>query len=53
VAGLPAPAEQHHFDRIGKDPKWGWDEADAKNPSDSKTKPTQERFFLLSIEINK
>jgi hypothetical protein len=26
---MPAiTAEQHHFDRIGKDPKWGWDEAD-------------------------
>jgi hypothetical protein len=24
----PVPEQQHHFDHIGKDPKWGWDEAD-------------------------
>jgi hypothetical protein len=34
VAGSPAPAEQHHFDQIGNDPQWGWDEAAAENPGE-------------------
>jgi hypothetical protein len=29
----PVPvAAQHHFDQIGKDPNWGWDEADDAKP---------------------
>ena len=33
ITDAPAPAaEQHHFDQIGKDPTWGWDEADNAEP---------------------
>jgi hypothetical protein len=33
TAGFAGNSEQHHFDRIGKDPEWGWD-ADAKPPGE-------------------